>query len=226
MSPQETYRYILQAIRTVKILDKKTTSLEIEQNRGWLTRLQFVLLEYPLRSYGFLGLISLVIWGLFFLVFQKVEATNLIRLACFSSWILVSISLFVLLVKLTPKSKMTMLERWFFVFIRFQILTSLKSSEAKRKIKESIKYFTTESRPIYWMICFAGGIFINCLSNSDFWKALLSFSPIKILQSNEAGFLSLSFLLFCGSYYLIKYDLPRAWMQNTLDSIELNNVED
>jgi hypothetical protein len=95
-------------------------------------------------------------------------------------------------------------------------------TEARNKLKKALGHYSRSGEPFKFFIeVFIGGVFIGCLSNRDFQVALLSLSVSKIIDTNPFGATCLILCPLILGIYLFKYYLPRKWIQQVIDQIEL-----
>jgi hypothetical protein len=93
---------------------------------------------------------------------------------------------------------------------------------AKIKLKKAIGHYSRLGEPFKFFIeVFIGGVFIGCLPDKDFQVALLSLCVSKIINANPFGAACLILLPLILGIYLFKYYLPKRWIQQVIDQIEL-----
>jgi hypothetical protein len=127
--------------------------------------------------------------------------------------------------KITPKVEFSYEILWSNVVSKYLHYENLngKLYEAKIRLKRARQYYIDQGRPLKFMIQLLwGGIIIGCLPDKEFQEVLITLDPLVICKENPLGGLSLISLPFILVRYHIKYDLPIAWLENTLAQIELH----
>jgi hypothetical protein len=135
---------------------------------------------------------------------------------------------------MTPKSPVGYDERWSTTLTRFlsnskitethdhhQILKQYQ--EAKRRLNKSIRYYQREGEIIkFFMTIIGSGILMGTLASKEFQVALCTFSATKIIDANPLGLICFIVSPLILIFYLKRYYLPIAWMQQIVDQIELS----
>jgi hypothetical protein len=125
----------------------------------------------------------------------------------------------------TPKLELEWDEQWKKVLEEYLKKTNLqnnKTNKAKQNLKRAILYYRREGKPINFFVNLLwGGIFIGCLPDPAFQKALITGNPITIWDANPLGAIGVLSLPFIYTYYHVRYDIPIAFLENVLSQIEL-----
>lgn len=94
--------------------------------------------------------------------------------------------------------------------------------ELKRDINRAILSYTWEGKPLSFIVNLLwGGIFIGCLPDPNFQKALITMSITEIFKANLFGALCLILLPFIYIYYFINYEVPIAHMGLVIAQVEI-----
>lgn len=227
MTPQEIYRIICEKLREVESLERELIINNLKQEQGGLAKLKLFLYKNSFKIYLSLLLIPFFLWLIFGVLLKAEKADKL----AIQEYLVIGLILTVVvsvfngfLVKFTPKSEMESHVKFSFAAQGLQKQTYLRTSEAKRRLEEAVNYYQKQWQFLYYILLFCIGILIDSVSsNSDFFKAILLLSPLKIYQASEVGAWALLTWLVGGFIYLKQCALPCAWIQNTARQIRITN---
>lgn len=221
---------ISQSLREVRKEQENTykDKLKLEAHMGIVSKIRYFLYSKPylihIISFAilFLGLV------IGFLVREFTEnlpdADKLeIRLVYILFFVWIYLFIPFLLEVLKPKLKIEWLQLWKNTIEKLFTKTNWNSyDEAIYYLKIENKSYIKNGKVLKFTCQLLwGGIFIGCLPITEFQNALISLSPIQILKTNLFGGLSICILPLLYSCYYFKYDLPSAYIDNALDTIEL-----
>lgn len=202
--------------------------LKIKARLGIISKIRYLLYSKPYLIH--IVALAILVLGLVigFLVRKLTENLSPsdrlgFRLIYVLIFILIYVAIPFLLEVLKPKLKIEWFQLW---------ENTIKKLFTKAKWKsydEAIYYLKIENKSyirngkVLKFTCqlLWGGIFIGCLPITEFQEALISLSPIQILKTNLFGGLSICILPLLYSCYYFKYDLPNAYIDNALDTIDL-----
>lgn len=152
----------------------------------------------------------------------------LIRLLFVLFCILIYLIIPLFVVRITPKLDMGLHERWSRVMGCCMKEENWDNNvkQAKRDINRAILSYRWESKPLgFFVNLLWGGIFIGCLPDPNFQKALMTISFSEIFQANLFGSMCLLFLPFIYIYYFVNFETPIAWMELVIAQIEIEFEE-
>ena len=229
-----TFKLIRRSFQDIHTVDAKRTRERLKKQSGWLARLRSYLFEQPLKSYFYI-LISFSLLLLFGAIVVREFDDIVIRALFFivSSLLYFLISTFLYLI--TPNPDMDYDERWKLNLRRIKQelqdpnknLSEVEELQyIKTRIQRSINHYHRNGGPAKFIIeLMWGGIFIGCLPDTKFQKALLFFPDMpKIWATNPFGAIALVSVLFIGPIYHFKYRIPKVWMEQVIIQIELNDI--
>lgn len=230
--PVGTFKLTKKCFQDIHSVDKNRTSERLRKQSGWLARLRYYLFEKPLRSHFHLliGFLILLFLGGFIVRLVDnaiIKAISFIVLSLLYFWI----SIFLYLI--TPSPDMDYDERWSKNINRIKKVLGedrqhLSKQEnlkyIKRRIQKSINHYRRNGEPTKFVVDLMwGGVFIGCLTDTKFQKALLFFPDIpKIWDANPFGMIALMSILFIGPIYHFKYRIPKIWIEQVIAQIELD----
>jgi hypothetical protein len=233
--PEKTYDLIRKGLKETHALDGEKTSNALSEEKGWLAFLRKSLLEKPLITCLVITIFLLIFIGLGALVIQKLINNIYVRLLyfLFAAFLYAFVPIFVQII--TPKSDMGYDEIWSRTVSFYLRETGIdndqkytsnleKLNEARRRIKRGIHHYRRQGEWLsFIMNLMWGGVFIGCLPDPEFQKALVTLSPIEIWNKNQFGAFSLLLLPFIAAFYSSFYGLPIAWMEQIASQVELED---
>jgi hypothetical protein len=241
---KETLDCVLRSLEDTKLWDKDVTKKFIRHSIDGIGprkhSLKLSLFLNPLLTilaFFVIYIIAFYISNKLFsetLIFLLVKDIFLPRFAFFLLTLFPYVFYSVKLIKMVPKSPVGYDKRWSTILIRFLSNSKITEThsynnnkqcqEAKRRLTTSIQYYQRESEVIkFFMTVIGSGILMETLADKEFQVALYDFSAAKLFDINPLGSICLIVSPFVFIYYIARYYLPIAWMQQIVDQIELLN---
>lgn len=244
---RETLNYVLISLEDTKLWDRDVTEKSIrhgiDRKRDRKHSLKLFLFLHPLLAIPAFFVGYLV--AIYFAIKLFLEALIIFRIEAEANVLLRLTFLFLTLfpytlysiksMKMAPKSPVEYDRKWSAILTRFLSNSKIteiysyhpntkKYQEAKRRLTKSIRYYQREGEVIkFFMTVTGSGILMGTLASRDFQVALCNFSATKAFNVNPLGFICLIVSPLIFIYYLKRYYLPIAWMQQIVDQIELLN---
>ncbi len=223
------YRLFRRCLRQTHILDRKRIHNRLSQERGFQASLRRSLFQRPLIT----EIILLVILSIFLVSFMPfVHMMHNNAYVLLSYLFIVAISMLmeqIYLAIITPRSEMKYDEIWSDSLDRFLNISHIKSkysdeseqlNEARIRVQKAIDDYDRLGEWLRYILLYCiGPIFANCLSSSEFQKALSTFSPVEIWNTNYLGAISSLYVPLAVFYYL-RYGFPIIWMKQLVSQIE------
>ena len=123
---------------------------------------------------------------------------------------------------ITPKSDMNYDERWQRIRSCFFQETGLKIIPAKAKLKRDLLFYRRKSEPWKIINLLWGGVVVGAVaSNVEFQKAIYEMHLKEMSNINPLATICIIILLIIYLYYFFKYEIPVAWISQTLSQIDL-----
>lgn len=220
---QKTFQLVHECLRETNNIGKEKFANDLKKRKGMLARLRQFLFLHPNSIFLVILIFTLVLLG------SAIIIRNFVNIFWFRlSFLFMCTPLYLMiplfLERITPKFEMGWDERWSRVLGSYLSKTQLNDNvdQAKRNIKKAILYYSREGKSIGFIVNLMwGGIFIGCLPEPSFQKALITMSVSEIFHANLFGSVCLLFLPFVYVHYFVYYEIPIAWMEHVLAQIEL-----
>jgi hypothetical protein len=216
------YHLICECLRETNELGKEKFSENLRNRKGMMSKIRLFLFLHPYFCFVTPVIIfGLILFGITFLV-RNLEFSYGIRLVLILIFISLYAAFLISLQWLTPKFDMSFNERWGGVVGCYLRKTGLNLAQAERDIKRDIQRYKREGLPfLFFVNLLWGGIFVGCLPDPEFQKALMTMPFEKIFDANPFGAACMVLAPFIYTFYFIKYDFPIAGMEYVIDQIEL-----
>ena len=226
-SPHEkTFQLIKEGLKENKQTYREAFTDTLRHKEGNWSKLKYKLFVHP----------NSIFWvqiGITIIIIIFAQLLNIKEGNKWSQLIFIIVSMTILftipflLIKITPKFEIGWDKLWPKVLGYYLAQSGNDIKKAKQSLKRAILYYRREGKVLNLLVNFLwGSIFIGCLPDSNFQKALMSLvntlNVIGFLETNLFGGISVLITPFLSIFYLIKYELPAAWMQNVLTQIELD----
>ncbi len=219
---QKNYRRVLQCLLETNNLAKEELNNELQQREGLLARFKYFLFLKPNIILLVPFIVFLVLLPPAYIIRNFVNVLWIrLLFVFFCAFLYVMIPLF--LQRITPKLDMELHELWAGVISCCQREENWKNNlkQIKRDINRAILSYRWEGKPLGFIANLLwGGVFIGCLPDPDFQKALITMSFSQVFQANLFGSMCLIFLPFIYIYYFINFETPIARMEIIISQIE------
>lgn len=224
---QKTYQRVYNCLLETNNVAKDKLSEKLKQQKGLLAQFKYLLFVKP-------NIILLIPFVIFLCllpptyIIYTFQENSLIRQLFMLFCILIYLIIPLFVVRITPKLDMGLHERWSKVMSCCMKTENWNNNlkQAKRDINRAILSHRWEGKPLgFFVNLLWGGIFIGCLPDPDFQKALITMSFSTIFQANLFGSMCLLFLPFIYIYYFVNFETPIAWMELIIAQIEIEFEE-
>lgn len=231
-SHKKTFELIKKSLKETKRSVRERFIIKLRREQGYWHRFRYFLFLNPFFLF-FVQIAILFIIIILAKLFNIKVLNSLIQLLFIYVSIILSLGLIPwFLAKSTPKLPIESDEIWREVLESYlnKLEIDIKSKKdqekrkiAKQKLEKAILYYKGKGEALDFIIKLLSGIFINCLSDSDFLqKALITMDIYNLFEVNFLGGFCLIVIPFLFIVYHIKYKIPQVWMQNTLLQIEID----
>ncbi len=226
-SHRKTFQLICECLDETKKLKKEKVTEKLKDYGGKLAQLQRLLIIYPRTSSSVLLIVNFVFFVASLLIINYFPIPDEIRLTLFCIFFVLYFAIPIFLEWHISQFNMEWDEKWGRVLGSYLDKTNLNPIQAERRIKRAIRYYSSKGRPFSFIVNLLGsGIFIGCLSDPAFQKALMTMSWTEIYKANLLGAVCTVVMPLIYYYCIIKYDIPIAWMENVAMQIELEGLDD
>ncbi|WP_341525714.1 hypothetical protein WKK05_24470 [Nostoc sp. UHCC 0302] len=225
LSSQQNLKLIRECLREINQLGRQKFGDELKQQQGILARLKKILFFYP-NTIGISVFVLCLIFITICIVIANLVNLLWIRITLFIIGSFLYLPLPIFIEFITPKFDMKSEERWGRVLGVYLSKTGLNLKQTERNIKRTLFYYSQEGKPIRFFVdLFWGGIFVSCLSEPTFLKALVTGSILEIFNANPAGAICIVILPFLYLFYFVNYKRPITWMEYIVNEIELASFD-
>ena len=228
-SHKKTVQLVRDCVRETNYLAKERFANALKQRKGKISQIRRFLFLHPTRALLLILALTTVVFLISYLIILNLINVLWVRLLFILTFGFFYIAITIFVPVITPKFNMEWEERWGQVlnsYLHKIALTpaqaelsiseqqELRLNKAEFSLKKAILYYRRKAKPINIIIkLLFGGIFIGCLPDPDFQKALITMSPSVIWNTNPLGAISILILPCICLYYSVIYDLPIAWME-------------
>ena len=228
LSHRKNYQLICECLDETNKRGKEKVAEKLKNHGGKLAQLSRWILLKPIISIPILYIAVAIICVFIFFITAYFAIAALIRVILFSFLFVLHLAAPIVLYQWNvSKLEMEWDERWGKAIGNYLSKTNLSPIQAERRIKRTTLHYSRKGRPISLIVnLLGGGIFIGCLPDPAFQKVLITLSLPEIFEVNPFGASCIVILPFIYFYYLIKYYLPVAWMEQLAIQIELEGLDD
>ncbi|MBD2307204.1 hypothetical protein H6G17_17040 [Chroococcidiopsis sp. FACHB-1243] len=238
---RKTFQLIRECVHETNYLGKERFANTLKQQEGKIPKIRHFLFLHPTSILLIVFLITTIVFLGSSLIVRNFVNILWIRLLFILSFSFIYITIPVFVQIITPKFDMKWEERWGQVFNSYLHKIELTSAQAELSLseqqklrfkkaelslKKAILYYSRTGKPISLFIkLLFGGIFIGCLPDPEFQKALISMSLSVIWDTNLFGAISILILPCVYIPYFAIYDVPITLMEQIVTQIELVGVD-
>ncbi len=206
-------------------LYRERTITQLKNKSGLIAKIQLLLFLYPITASLLSHLLFSSCWAFIGLALNVTKYSILFQCYIIVSFIPIILSFLVLSYssKFIPNFYQIWWDTWK-IFSQKMSKNGFNEYEARRELRIARHHYNQNGKPLRWLIYPLMPFLIGCITNPDLLKAIFSVSLIDIFHINQYGGYALLVLPAISIIYYIKYALPVAWLQNTIDRIELEGL--